>query len=43
LSDGKLIETRGGSRQQRPLALDKQWLLTLREQFGVILPAEADL
>jgi len=43
LSDGKLIETRGGSRQQRPVAFDKQWLLTLREQFGVILPAEADL
>jgi N-hydroxyarylamine O-acetyltransferase len=39
LSDGKLIESRAGSRQERLLAGDEEWLLTLRERFGVILPA----
>jgi N-hydroxyarylamine O-acetyltransferase len=38
LSDGKLIETRAGSRWERPLAGDEEWRVTLREQFGVILP-----
>ncbi len=38
LSDGKLTETRGGSRQERSLSGDQEWRAQLRERFGVILP-----
>ncbi len=38
LSDGKLIETRAGSRRERLLAGDEQRRATLREVFGVALP-----
>jgi N-hydroxyarylamine O-acetyltransferase len=39
LSDGKLIETRAGVREERLLAGEEEWRLTLRERFGVILSA----
>jgi N-hydroxyarylamine O-acetyltransferase len=39
LSDGKLIETRAGSRRERLLAGDEEWREKLRELFGVVLPA----
>ncbi len=39
LSDKKLIEQRAGSRQERLLAGDEEWRATLRQQFGVVLPA----
>ena len=39
LSDEKLIETHAGSRRERLLAGDKEWRATLRERFGVVLPA----
>jgi N-hydroxyarylamine O-acetyltransferase len=38
LSDGQLIETRGGSRQERLLSGDQEWRANLRERFGMILP-----
>jgi N-hydroxyarylamine O-acetyltransferase len=38
LSDGKLIETRGGLRQERLLSGDEEWRAKLRVLFGVILP-----
>src|SRR6266849_6577361 len=38
LSDEKLIETRGGSRQERLLSGDQEWRTKLRELFGVVLP-----
>lgn len=38
LSNGKLIETRNGQRQERVLS-DEEWRDKLRELFGVILPA----
>lgn len=38
LSNGKLIETRNGERQERVLS-DEEWTAKLRELFGVILPA----
>ena len=37
LSDGKLIETRNGVRQERELS-DDEWRAGLRDLFGVILP-----
>jgi N-hydroxyarylamine O-acetyltransferase len=38
LSDEKLIETRGASRQETSLSGDHEWQATLRELFGVVLP-----
>lgn len=38
LSDGKLIETRGSSRQERLLSGDQEWRAKLRELFGVVVP-----
>ena len=38
LSDNKLIETRGASRQETPLSGDHDWQAKLRELFGVVLP-----
>ena len=38
LSDEKLIETRGDSREERLLSGDQEWRAQLRERFGVILP-----
>jgi N-hydroxyarylamine O-acetyltransferase len=38
LSDEKLIETRGSSRQERLLSGDQEWRIKLRELFGVVLP-----
>ncbi len=38
LSDEKLIETRGGSRQERLLSGGQEWRAKLRELFGVVLP-----
>ena len=38
LSDEKLIETRGGTRQERLLSGDQEWRANLRERFGVVLP-----
>jgi len=38
LSDEKLIETRGASREERLLSGDKEWRARLRERFGVVLP-----
>ncbi len=38
LSDEKLIETRGSSRQERLLSGDQEWRAKLRELFGVVLP-----
>jgi len=38
LSDEKLIETRGDSREERLLSGDKEWRAQLRERFGVVLP-----
>lgn len=43
LSDGKLIETRGVSRQERSLSGDQEWYAKLYERFGVILPDLKDL
>lgn len=37
LSDDKLIETRGGTRQERLLSDDEEWRGKLRELFGVVL------
>lgn len=37
LSDGKLIETRNGVREERVLG-DKEWRASLRDIFGVVLP-----
>ena len=39
LSDNKLIETRGHSRQETSLSGDHEWQAKLRELFGVVLPA----
>jgi N-hydroxyarylamine O-acetyltransferase len=39
LSDLKLIETRDGRREERALPGEPQWRTTLRELFGVDLPA----
>jgi N-hydroxyarylamine O-acetyltransferase len=39
LSDNKLIETRGASRQETPLSGGHEWQAKLRELFGVVLPA----
>jgi N-hydroxyarylamine O-acetyltransferase len=39
LSDNKLIETRGPSRQETSLSGDSEWQAKLRELFGVVLPA----
>jgi N-hydroxyarylamine O-acetyltransferase len=39
LSGKKLIEQRGGSRQERLLTGDEEWRATLRERFGIVLPA----
>jgi N-hydroxyarylamine O-acetyltransferase len=39
LSDEKLIETRGLSRQETSLSEDHEWQAKLRELFGVVLPA----
>jgi N-hydroxyarylamine O-acetyltransferase len=39
LSDEKLIETRGASRQETSLSGDHEWQTKLRELFGVVLPA----
>jgi N-hydroxyarylamine O-acetyltransferase len=38
LSDEKLIETRGSSRQEGLLSGDQEWRAKLRELFGVVLP-----
>jgi len=38
LSDNKLIETRGASRQETSLSGDRDWQAKLRELFGVVLP-----
>ncbi len=38
LSDNKLIETRGGSRQERLLSGDQEWRAKLCELFDVVLP-----
>jgi N-hydroxyarylamine O-acetyltransferase len=38
LSDEKLIETHGGTRQERLLSGDQEWRAKLRERFGVVLP-----
>jgi N-hydroxyarylamine O-acetyltransferase len=37
LSDGKLIETRGSSRQERLLSGDQEWRAKLRDLFGVVV------
>src|SRR4029077_6595700 len=39
LSDEKLIETRGASRQETSISGDHEWRAKLREFFGVVLPA----
>jgi N-hydroxyarylamine O-acetyltransferase len=39
LSDNKLIETRGPSRQETSLSGDHEWRAKLYELFGVVLPA----
>ncbi len=39
LSNGNLIETRNGVRQERILS-DEEWTTSLRDMFGVILPRE---
>ena len=39
LSNNKLIETHGGSRQETLLSGDQEWRAKLCELFGVILPA----
>jgi N-hydroxyarylamine O-acetyltransferase len=39
LSNGKLIETRNGQRQERALS-DEEWKSKLQELFGVICPGE---
>ncbi len=38
LSDEKLIEARGNSRQERVLSGEQEWRAKLRELFGVTLP-----
>lgn len=38
LSDNKLIETRGASRQETSLSGDHDWQAKLSEVFGVVLP-----
>jgi N-hydroxyarylamine O-acetyltransferase len=38
LSDEKLIETSGSSRQERVLSGDQEWRAKLRDRFGVVLP-----
>ena len=38
LSDSRLIETRGASRQEASLSGDHDWQAKLREVFGVVLP-----
>jgi N-hydroxyarylamine O-acetyltransferase len=38
LSDNKLIETRGASRQETALSGDHDWQAKLSEVFGVVLP-----
>ena len=38
LSDEKLIETRGGTRQEELLSGEQEWRDKLRERFGVVLP-----
>jgi N-hydroxyarylamine O-acetyltransferase len=38
LSDEKLIETRGSSRQEKLLSGDQECRVKLRERFGVVLP-----
>ncbi|HEX9110277.1 MAG TPA: arylamine N-acetyltransferase [Terriglobales bacterium] len=38
LSNGTLIETRHGIREERVLAGDQEWREKLQERFGVILP-----
>jgi len=38
LSDEKLIETRGSTRQEKLLSGDQEWRAKLRERFGVVLP-----
>ncbi len=38
LSNGKLIETRNGVRNERVLAGDQEWRAILHERFGVTLP-----
>jgi N-hydroxyarylamine O-acetyltransferase len=43
LSDEKLIETRGGTRQEKLLSGSQQWRAELRERFGVVLPEGAPL
>src|SRR6266852_3785163 len=42
LSDEKLIETRGGSRQETLLSGDEEWRTKLRELFEVVLPPRRD-
>jgi N-hydroxyarylamine O-acetyltransferase len=39
LSDEKLIETRGASRQETSLSGNQEWQAKLGELFGVVLPA----
>jgi N-hydroxyarylamine O-acetyltransferase len=39
LSDNKLIETRGASRQETSVSGGHEWKAKLRELFGVVLPA----
>ncbi|MGD0507690.1 MAG: arylamine N-acetyltransferase [Terriglobales bacterium] len=41
LSDNKLIQTHGGSRQETLLSGDQEWRAKLSELFGVILPQSA--
>jgi N-hydroxyarylamine O-acetyltransferase len=38
LSDEKLIETHGSSRQERLLSGDREWRAQLGQRFGVVLP-----
>ncbi len=38
LSDNKLIETRGASRQETSLSGDREWRATLFDLFGIVLP-----
>jgi len=42
LSNGKLIETRNGERQERVLS-DQEWSDALRDLFGVVLPVKKSL
>jgi N-hydroxyarylamine O-acetyltransferase len=40
LSNGKLIETQNGTRQEKALS-DHEWIACLHERFGIVLPSGA--